>query len=326
MASMVLLSLFGAASAAERQSAVLSQRILGGLSFGGEVWLWSDQGQLASVRPGGRGLTFRYSEGVVGLARDGDALLVLRASPIKGGALYLTRLQGRSAVDGPSFAPPQGERPVAFFLASGRPYVLTRTRIYHLDDGGWRSSAFAAPIRQIPFANASFAVTGRKLYVGYDGGEWGGGLQQIDLDAATATDEFGAGPVTGVEVDPLHPGCVLASVGLLHLAAEGRIERACGTQIETVLSRPLGASAAQEGQSEPFFGLARSKKGEVWAVSPSGLYLLNGSGGRPIPLPHLSVVDGAALSFDVSGLVVVRTDLNAAVSLSGSTPLVIEGP
>jgi hypothetical protein len=41
------------------------------------------------------------------------------------------------------------------------------------------------------------------------------------------------------------------------------------------------------------------------------------------PLPRFDKVGGFNVSFAVPGLVVVRTDINARYSVSGSTPLIV---
>jgi len=90
---------------------------------------------------------------------------------------------------------------------------------------------------------------GNSIYVGFDVGEWGGGLQQVDLNAGVVTNierrdtknpcdgplNRECDPVTGVIPDPQNRECVLASVGLVHLGiSNGRILRVCGSQVTLV--------------------------------------------------------------------------------------------
>ncbi len=326
-------AIFGPAVAAQPDSSPIGERILGGTGFDGRLWLWSAQGKLASVRPEDRQFEIRVNEGVLAVDQDGKSLYVLRSPSPNSRIVFVTFLQRGPEVDSPKLVLTKDERMVVFFASGGMPYILTSTRLHLLVDHAWRTIKLSGRIAvvggSVGIGHATFAVRGTKVYVGYDEGEWGGGLQQVDLGTGVVGDLLGGGgPVTGLEADPLDPNCVFASVGLIHFFARGEVDRVCGSTIKTVLKRRLtdGAGEAEQGDpTEPFFGLARSNN-IVWAISPLGLYRLDDSAKPAIPLPPLSPIGGVPMSFAVPGLVVVQTDLNWGMSLSGPTPLVIAAP
>jgi hypothetical protein len=63
-----------------------------------------------------------------------------------------------------------------------------------------------------------------------------------------------------------------------------------------------------------------------WALTWRALYRFNGGETKEYELPKLREVSGVHLSYDLPGVVIVRTDVNWAVSTSGYTPLVIPLP
>jgi hypothetical protein len=78
--------------------------------------------------------------------------------------------------------------------------------------------------------------------------------------------------------------------------------------------------------TEPVFGLAPAPGG-FWAVTPRGIYRWAAGTADRRPFPKLRVAHGIAAAKSGPGLLVVETDANAALSLSGYTPLIfaVEG-
>ena len=76
--------------------------------------------------------------------------------------------------------------------------------------------------------------------------------------------------------------------------------------------------------TEAFYGLAAADDG-FWAIAPGTLYHFTDEGktAEKYSLPKLKLVSGVWMSQELPGVVVVRTDVNWAVSVSGYTPLVI---
>jgi hypothetical protein len=179
--------------------------------------------------------------------------------------------------------------------------------------------------------------------VGFNTGEWGGGLQRVDLRTGVISDverrdtkELCAGPlnsacdpVTGVIPDPQNKNCILAAVGLVHmLFSHGRILRVCGNDVSLVFEKSYkvdGFEGKKWEMSEAFFGLAPTVDGRFWGITSEALYHFEADGTKKqeYALPELKPVSGIYLSRELPGVVVVRTDANWAVSVSGYTPLLI---
>lgn len=321
-------------------SSPIGQFILGGVSFEGRVWLWSAEGGLASVRRGEKQLRVHYREGVNSVAIEGDTLFVLREMAANGSrprSVVVTALRGGApASNSTPLALTPEESPRVFFIAAGKPYVLTTggavkppnrssRMLYWLEGKGWRSRTVKGEFAFFAeMGNPVRVVSGRRLYIGWNSGEWGGDLQRLDLDTGTLVQSIVAGPITDLATDPKDPGCVLVAVGLSHMGTiSGRIDRVCDQSITTVFEHDSSTDfkPARPYQTEPFFSLARA--GEVvWAASPFGLRRLD----RPkvrVPFPTLAPVSGIPMSFSADGLLIVASSLNQRKSVSGLTPLVI---
>ncbi len=77
--------------------------------------------------------------------------------------------------------------------------------------------------------------------------------------------------------------------------------------------------------TEAFFGLVPAVDGGFWAITSEALYHFGADGTKKheYALPELKPVSGTYLSRELPGVIVVRTDANWAVSVSGYTPLLI---
>ncbi|WP_140851048.1 hypothetical protein [Sphingomonas glacialis] len=76
-------------------------------------------------------------------------------------------------------------------------------------------------------------------------------------------------------------------------------------------------------QTVPFYTLAQAG-GCLWVAGGDGLYVI--AAARPITLrkmPPFKQIDGVDISFGMPGLAVVRTDIDAPVSLGGGAPLLV---
>lgn len=185
-------------------------------------------------------------------------------------------------------------------------------------------------------------ATRKTVWIGLNAGEWGGGLQRVDRADGTVvrvernrSGRICGGPLNGdcdpvnaLVVSPTDADCVWAAVGLVHMLSHGRIVEVCGTEVRR---RYLKAFEYQpprnqrdEGEpsnTEAFFGLARSD-GTIWAVGTDGLYRFADTGSPTFrPLPTFENRGGYRVSFAVPGLVLVMTDVNQHLSLSGSVPI-----
>lgn len=225
--------------------------------------------------------------------------------------------------------------------------MLGPKKLYVVQSGG-KSTTRTLSQAIKPWGQFVTALVGEDaMYVGANRGEWGGGLLHIkvstgDVAQVERRDDRGlcsgplngdCDPVTGLVADAEWPGCVFASIGLAHMSWQGRVLHICGNRIETVfeaeimpigvrIQRALSSRARQfPPQTEPIFSLAPAAGG-FWAVTPRALYRWKRRVVDRQPFPKLKQIHGLAASTSIPGLVVATTDANAALSLSGTTPLV----
>jgi hypothetical protein len=164
----------------------------------------------------------------------------------------------------------------------------------------------------------------------------------VDLHSGTVTDierrdtkELCAGPlnsdcdpVTAVIPDPQNKDCVLAAVGLVHMMSHGNILRVCGASVSLVFEKVDMVDDFRGGkmaETEAFFGLVPAEDGRFWGITSGALYRFapDGTNKEEHALPKLERVSGFSMSRELPGVIVLRTDANWAVSVSGYTPLII---
>lgn len=222
----------------------------------------------------------------------------------------------------------------------GRLLILTARNLYlQQPDGAWRKvhlSSTLSPDYQTPFA----ATADGSVYVGFNYGEFGGGLKRIviktgrveKIERQDKRDEICAGPlnaacdpVTGVIRDPELPSCALVTIGLRHLVLDrGRLLRVCGKSVEalSILPIPDAVDSRDETESEGIFDLIPAKNG-YWLVTSEAVYhFVPGQKREKLELPKKARrVSGVMINDEIPGVIIVGTDINWANSLSGFTPL-----
>jgi hypothetical protein len=330
---------------------VLGERIADGTILDGRLWLRGTLGKNSLGDRSGGLVSFgmvdqsrrvHFKKGVIALIKDGSDLWVLRHSSSHKGTFIASVWRNDSFEDVGEFKSSEKDTPLALLKNDSALTVLTDETIRVFSPGhGWNSMPLKGKLRPgVQMAIAS-PMVGGSAYIGINRGEWGGGLQRVDLRTGDVTNierDDGNGqcdgplnsdcdPVTGVIPDPQMKECVLASVGLVHLfMSEGRILRVCGEKVTVVSEKPVSSNNVDERKmTEAFFGLAPAVDGGYWAITWRSLYRFDASGNEKgdYPLPKLQSVRGIYLSHELPGAVVVRTDVNWSVSTSGYTPLVI---
>lgn len=332
----------------------LGNRVMGGAAFGSELWLFNQDGKAVSFRLADWHPTMRSSSGVAALATTGKIMVALIAPALNNkvdnqpAGRFRLSSYSRSGWSNSSWQTYSAdERPLALALGSSGPIILGPKKLYLGQSTGHPLAV--VPLSQAiePWGQFVTAVTDDDImYVGINRREWGGGLLRISLSTGEVTtidkrqdEDLCSGPlnsqcdpVTGLVPDSKRLGCVFASVGLSHMMWHGRVLRVCGHRVETVFEAevlPVGerirrifSSHARRfpPQTEPVFALASARDG-FWAVTPRALYHWRQGAVDRTPFPSLKQVQGLAISKAVPGLVVATTDANAAVSLSGVTPL-----
>jgi hypothetical protein len=310
----------------------------------GRLLLLTEDGALFSLREGAASAErIPLPEPGIDLCRSGATAFLLTGGQERAAPWTLRRLAGRAwgpvtVIDG------RGERLLAMGCGGAGPVLVTSRRLIDLSGPAPREVRLSEEVKP-PLVLANVAIVGGGAFVGFNAGEWGGGLQRIDRRNGRVTRlERNAGgglcggplntacdPVNAIAEEPWNPACAAAAVGLVHMLAHGRLVEICGDRIERLFFKPLddgwGKVRAEElDDGEPpstvaFFGLARSG-GSLWAVGLDGLYRLRGPGRVEFTgLPEFRDIGGFRVSFDLPGVVLVLSGINGHASMSGAVPL-----
>ena len=153
--------------------------------------------------------------------------------------------------NGPAIPVTTDSAPIALFSTSAGPGVLASKTVLLSSDGDWKT----LPLSENFFERATIlSPSDNALYVGYDHGEFGGGLRRIDLNDGgialiddSEPDKLCSGlmntscdPVVGIVAAPEQPDCVLAGISLWHLGMkQGRVITACEQSLSAVFSHKL---------------------------------------------------------------------------------------
>jgi hypothetical protein len=107
--------------------------------------------------------------------------------------------------------------------------------------------------------------------------------------------------------------------------SSGRILEICGEQAKIRFEKTVTVDWDKKpiDMTVPFFGLTATQSGGFWAISPGTLYRFDGQAPREYPLSEPKKVHGLYINRDLPDAIVVYTLTNAAMSLSGPTPLLI---
>ncbi|MBW8726879.1 MAG: hypothetical protein JF625_17255 [Inquilinus limosus] len=327
---------------------LLRNRISKGLAYGGRLWLTGGSGALVSFGLSDGSRQMHFADQVVDLAASDRGLWVLRSTALRpsadypgaaGGTYVVSSWTGSSFRDSPPFNLP--EMPLAVIANGPAPLVLSpHTLLSQISDrGNWRQRPLHGELRGSFLAPPVVLGMGDLVYIGHNRGEWGGGLQVLNLatDIVSEVDQRdGRGlcdgplngdcdPVTGLVPATDEPGCIVASVGLIHMDAHGRILKICSRKVSTLFEKIHTEewNGRSIETSEPFYGLTAAKPRGFWAVAPGTLYRFEGKTPTSLSLPNPTQLGGLWINRDQPGLLILYTEVNRAVSLSGVTPLLI---
>jgi hypothetical protein len=307
----------------------------------GRLWVLSDAGDLSSVA---EGQDARVTETLPEKALD---LCVLNGRPavITGASdssAWTLRQQSHGTWPVAATIQKEGDGLLATDCAEGHVTLLTTRRIVDLDGNGQAAVSLSGKLDR-GFISSTYR-TSNELFVGFNAGEWGGGLRRIDRRNGSITKvqrntsgELCGGPlntdcdpVNGIAAEPWKPDCIVAAVGLVHFHPHGRLVEVCDDQVQLLYSKPYGEKrvAGQSKNDEPFstvafFGLTRDGD-TLWAMGIDGLYGIGpGGDARIVPLPQFKDVGGIRVSFDLPKFVLVLTNVNRRRSISGAVPLLV---
>ena len=290
----------------------------------GRLWLLTDSGTLSSVAPGERSRRVEPTpEPVAEICVAGAAPVVL------GSGGQLSRLEGgswrasqRLALDGESIQ--------AISCNDRRVIVVTRRHVATLENERLRYAALSKPLSG-PITRTAPFDTGAALLLGTDQGEWGGSLERIDTTTGAINEVPGlVGPINGVGPEPGRPDCLVTTVGLVHMFPHGQVVEVCGNTVRRLYYKPYTIETSWPAdppklpfETVPFYTLAEAGS-KLWIAGGDGLYAITAN--RPIAfrkMPPFEQIDGVDISFAVPGLALVRTDIDARVSLGGGAPLLV---
>ena len=323
---------------------ILGERIAGGIVFEGKLWLRGIGGGLISLSLADGSRRVHFERGVIDIKKVGHDLCILRWPSPGPRDVVLSAWRQDRFEDLARFSPSKKDEPLALVNSGSDSVVLSvhAIRIFSAEKHAWRQVRLKGKLRGGFQQTADSPTSGDRVYVGFNTGEWGGGLQRVDLRTGVISDverrdtkELCAGPlnsscdpVTGVIPDPQNKDCILAAVGLVHMLEHGRILRVCGKDVSLVFEKTYTVDILKSDKWEmtrAFFGLVPTVDGGFWGITSEALYIFaaDGTKKQKYALPKLKPVSGIYLSRDLPGVVVVRTDANWAVSVSGYTPLLI---
>jgi hypothetical protein len=210
--------------------------------------------------------------------------------------------------------------PISLFSTPEGPGVLTTTTVLIPSGQGFTRLRLAASLE--PYAHVS-PLTGNVLFVGYNKGEWGGGLRRVDVSTGTVSivketsDQLCGGrlnpecaPIVGIIPDAANADCVLVGASLAHLNGRyGEVLRVCDDKITPVFSAPLpvvpNSLINRPGQTWPFTGLVETFNGWV-AVGQERFARARGAAATMGEVPILRPWAGLQISDPVDGIIFVE--------------------
>jgi hypothetical protein len=208
---------------------VLGERIAKGVAFEGRLWVWGTMrnrgdasGGLVSFGITDNSRKVHYESGVVDIAKSDRDLWILRQRG-KDCRFVVAEWRGDRFEDLTEFERSPHDAPLALMSSAGSPAVLSGQTVRYLaNDKTWHVVQLKGKLRSGVAVSAASPQEGESIYVGFNVGEWGGGLQRVDRKTGAVADierrdtkDLCAGPlnrecdpVTGVIPDPQDKMCV----------------------------------------------------------------------------------------------------------------------
>lgn len=308
-------------------SAEQSDFIVRGVFADDRLWFLLDSGALSSIAPDG---DVRIDER--GPSRVLD-LCVLEAHPamIVGSAAgpWTVRRHEAGAWRDLTTVAADGDALRGASCSGGRLMRLTTRRLIEIDPSGQRAVVLSGALGRGRIT--AIHAEADDVFVGFNAGEWGGGLRRIDRatgkianveqrasgDACAGPLNADCDPVNGIADLPWRPGCIVVAIGLVHVAEHGRLVEVCGDRVREIYRKDH--ANGQVG----FYGLAASN-GAVVAVGSDGLYRLEASGSAtPTGMPRFRTFGAISASFDLADFVLVLTRINQRLSVGGLVPILV---
>ncbi|HYE47415.1 MAG TPA: hypothetical protein VEA44_16745 [Caulobacter sp.] len=301
----------------------LGGEVTAGAATARTLWLLGEEGRLVAFdrRTGARR---RHQGAALDLLRDGPRLWILRQEAAGGRA----RIDDPRGGPGRS-TPPLPGRALRLFATPAGVGVLTTDAVAIPRGPGWRILTLPRDAQgRSPLHGrvaAVLAVDGA-LLVGFDHGEWGGGLRRVDLGSGAVSqvenidgDLCGGllnpecDPVRGLIPDAARPHCAIAAIGLLHGLGSGRVVRVCGSTVTPVYEPRVEPGDVPPdrlaGRTWPLSGLiALDDGGWAAAAHDERLFIATGPVVLVKPIPPLRDWSGLRLNDDDPRFILVMRD------------------
>lgn len=325
IAFLIVVSFAAPAAAQDWRDAELGQGIREGVATREHIWLLGSTGKVVRfVRRTGERET--VAENVRDIAVDDGRLWALILADDT--ASYSLRdLRGPDQPSGQQAArahrlylhPAETSEGEAIGLlvwpGSDRPAVLARRALVTPTEEGWKRWRLAATLGP---GGRIATPDGRSVFVGYNLGEWGGGLRRIEVSTGAVAFVMEAGddlcggrinpacdPVVGVFADRDQPDCVIVGAGISHMGlSRGDVYRVCGATITSLFSTPAPREPdmwMMSPQPWPLHGLFETSDGWV-GVSRDRYFRSRGGAVEEHPMPAFKDWAGLKLSDEQEGV------------------------
>lgn len=319
------------------------------LFFDDRLWMLSDDGELVALKPtGAEPESVSVPDKAFDICISGKHLVI--ATMGQNGSTWNFYRQSQAEWLPYDSIPTSDDKVIAINCDDDRIVLLTNRRLIKFGDIKFGDQApTIQPLSQRiepPFAAATVLGTETHLWVGFNSGEWGGGLKRISLrNGSVETIESNISgetcggplnsscdPVNGIVASPWRSGCIVAAIGLVHFSPHGRIIEICDKNLRRLYFKPFEMDSFDNTKlddGEPwstvaFFGLARVGE-TLWSTGINGLYRFSNDR-RPSfqDFPKFENRDGYRVSFEIPGIVLVLSDLNRRVSVMGAVPIIVK--
>jgi len=323
----LLLALFVAGPWASARDYTLGDPLLWGGGFkpvglGEDLWVGNGLNALLRVHGGADQRPDEVAADVRDIAVQGGVLWTLRWANGPRSFIVAERRDGR-LIDLPPVRIPDDLGVGGLTFIEDRPAVLTERSLWLWTGAAWREVQLNSRLRMRMHTTVAVPHSGRFVYLADDHGQWGGGLQRVEIATGRVLEIEGRGPlidgcrfpldkdcdaVTGLVSDPENPDCMLAAVGRLEWPVHGRLLRVCGDQLELVFSLILDGDDPNEplvGSSRPFFGLVVDAEGAVWTASPGQLFRIKNGAATQQQIGELRTLGSLHANLDRPGLAVL---------------------
>jgi len=307
----------------------------------GRLWLLTQAGSLASITPEpDKTEMIRIPGESADICVLNGRISVISFNPKREIWVFIQRYAGRWVAQ--RTVPTNGEALVALNCDSGHAMLVTSKRLIDMAARSSRSTTLSREVSKGFVTTTSFDRT--YAWIGYNSGEWGGGLTRIRLaDGKVETIESNRSgnlcggplntecdPVNAILPTPWKPQCIVAAIGLQHMMSHGRIVEVCGNSVRRIYFKPFDPQPPRNiiDEGEPsstvsFHGLARTGN-IIWGVGIDGLYRFSGPQPPTFePLPRFEERGDFLVSFAVPGIALVTTTVNGAVSMGGAVPMIV---